>query len=576
VVRERDERGATAVLTAVVVSLVLFAVGAIVIDIGTQRSARRDMQAVADVVALDLARELDGRTASAILGASPSLQTLANQSAARNSDAIGDAVDVSPTLGTLTPGGAFVAVGGGDVPNAVRVTAHTDVDFGIASGIAGLPGNGAANRAAVATADESACFSIGSYAARLDSSSSVLLDGILEGILGGGVNLDVLSYTGIANANVSLLDIALDLGLGSVEELLSSNVTAGQLLIAAAHVLSADGVANANILSLVGASIGSLSFDIGDLISAESGTSAAETVTINALDLLAGTVLIANGTNALSIPALATNLPISGTGLTTSLSLIEKARTRCGKRGSQADTAQVAASISGNILSGQSALGLPLTGTTTIAVNVASARGTLTDIICGAETGADPSGLDVQVTSGAVSASAELGLTVNASTNNSANVGGLIGGITSLLSLLGLNKIASIEVHGSIGLKVATGDPSTVRTAEIRVPNDAWNEGKSTGSGDLGLGTSTVTTTSNTLTITAKNFLGLNVSLNATQIAGIVGNLVSSVTSSLLNPLVTAINDNLLHPLYDILGLSVGGADVYGQRPSCSDPSLVG
>lgn len=570
--RERDQRGATAILTAIVVSLALFAVGAIVIDLGTQRSARRDMQAVADVVALDLARELDGRSASAILGASPNLQSLADQSAGRNDDAVGDTVDVTPTLGKLASDGSFVAVSAGEVPSAVRVTAHTDVDFGIA------PGTGAANRSAVATADESACFSIGSYAARLDTKSSALLDGILEGILGGGVNLDVLSYTGIANADVSLLDIALQLGMGSVDELLTSNVSAATLLIAAADVLTADGVANANILNLVAAAIGGASIAVGDLVALESGAGAAATATINALDLLAGTVLIANGSNAISVPALTTNLPLSGTGLTTSLSLIEKPRTRCGRRGSTADTAQLSASISGTLLSGQSALGLGVTGTTSIAITAASARGTLTDIICGSETAADPSGEDVRVTSGAVGASVNLNLSVNSSTSSSASVGGLIGGISSLLGLLGLNKIASIEISGSLGLRVSTGDPSTVRTAQIRVPNhpSAWGEGVSTGSGDLGLGTTSVTTTSNTLTVKAKNFLGLNVTLNASQILGIVTNLISSVTSNILNPLVTALNTNVLSPLYDMLGLSIGGADVFGQRPSCSNPYLVG
>ena len=89
--------------------------------------------------------------------------------------------------------------------------------------------------------------------------------------------------------------------------------------------------------------------NIADLVNAEPGSGAAETVTINALDLLAGTVLLANGTHAISVPGLTTNLPLSGTGLTTSLSIIEKARTKCGKRGSQAETAQVALAIDGTL-----------------------------------------------------------------------------------------------------------------------------------------------------------------------------------------------------------------------------------
>lgn len=374
--------------------------------------------------------------------------------------------------------------------------------FGFAA-ITGVA-SGDVERRAVAMAEESACFSLGSYAARLNTTSSVLLDGILEGILGGGADLDVLSYTGLVNANVSLLDIALQLGLGSVDELLGTSVNAGTLLIAAANVLQADGTSHANILNMVGASLGGLTINIADLIDADPGV----------------------------------------------------------RRG----------------LSSTSVLGLPVNGTTAIRANVASARGTLTDIICGSETAADPSGEDVQVTSGLVGASAEVNLTINATTDNSTNVGGLIGGITSLLNLLGLNRIASIEIHGAIGLKVETGDPSTVKNAQIRVPNNPadWSDPVPVGSGDIGINTASVTTTNNTLTVTAKNFLGLNVSLNATQTLGIITNLISSITSNVMNPLVTALDTNILRPLLDALGVEVGGTDVFGQRPFCSEPSLVG
>jgi len=584
---DRDERGATALIVAILLSLVLLTVSAFAIDLGMQRAGRRDMQAVADMVALDMGRLIDGRTRAEIEagdGDDPSASAQLNWSVANNDDhTVGDPPAVTAYWVELDADGTYPQVGGipvqvgsGEVPTGVVVRAATDVGF-VFSGVTGVA-SGDVERTAVAQAEESACFSIGSYAARLDTSSSPLLNGILEGVLGGGIDLDAVSYQGLVDADVSLLDIALELGLGSVDELLSSNINAGTFLIAAANVLQADGTSDANVLNLVAAQLGGLSIDIGDLVSAEPGSGAAETATINALDLLAGTVLIANGSNALSIPALTASLPLSGTGLTTSLSLIEKARQRCGRRGGTADTAQVAATIDGTIVSGQTALGLPLTGTTAIAVNVASAHGVLTDIICGSETPSDPSGEDVQVTSGLVGASAEVDLSVNASTNSSTNVGGLIGGITSLLNLLGLNQIASITISGSIGLRVSTGDPSTIKTAEIRVPNNPpdWDEPISLGSGDLGLNTASVTTTSNTLVVTATNFLGLNVSLNASQTLGIITNLVSSMTSTVLNPLVTALNDTVLHPLFGLLGLSVGGADVFGQKPYCSNPSLVG
>lgn len=586
-VREQDERGATALLVAILVSLVLLFITAFAIDLGMQRAGRRDMQAVADMVALDMGRLIDGRTRAQIesgSGAKPAASTQLGWSVSNNDDnAIGDSLSVTAYWVALSAGGSYaqaggapVEVGAGEVPTGVVVRAAADVSFAF-GGVTGVA-SGDVERTAVAMAEESACFSLGSYAARLNTSNSVLLDNILEGVLGGGANLDLLSYTGLVNADVSLLDLALELGFGSVDQLLGTSVNAGTLLIAAANVLQADGTSHASILNMVAANLGGLSINIGDLVSAAPGSGAAQSTTVNALDLLAGTVLIANGTNAISIPGLTASLPISGTGLTTSLSVIEKARKKCGQRGSQADTAQVSLAIDGTLLSSASVLGLPVSGTTAIRANVAGARGTLTDIICGSESAADPSGEDVQVTSGLVGASAEVNLDINASTNNAGNVGGLIGGITSLVNLLGLNRIATVEIRGSVGLRVQTGDNSTVRTAQIRVPNNPadWGDPVSVGSGDIGINTASVQTTSNTLVVTARNFLGLNVSLNATQVTGILANLISTATSNVLNPLVSALDTNILRPLFDVLGVEHSGTDVFGERPVCSEPSLVG
>lgn len=578
----RDERGATAVFIVLIMGGVLLTITAFTIDLGMQRAGRRDMQAVADMVALDMGRLIDGRTKAEIEAGNakkPSAATQLGWSVANNdNDAIGSSLSVTAYWVELETDGSYaeaggvpVEVGSGDVPTGVVVRAMADVGL-VFSGVTGVA-SGDVERTSVALADESACFRLGSYAARLDSSSSVLLNSILGGILGGGVNLDVLSYTGIANANVSLLDIAAEMGFGTVDELLAANVTAGNLLIAAANLLQADGTSHANILNMVGVALGGLSINVADLISAEPGTGAAETVTINAFDLLAGTVLIANGTNAIAIPAISATLPLTGTNLTTSLSIIEKPRQRCGKRGGTADTAQVALAINGDIANAN-VLGLATTGRAAVDINVASARGTLTDIICGSETAADPSGEDVAVTSGLVSASASLTVGVNGTVLGSGSLGPLLDGLTSLLGL-----IASIEVHGNVTISAGTADPSTVKTAQIRVPNNpaTWDDPFSLGSGDLQLNQTSLTTTWHSgPTITAKNVLGLNVSLDLNQQATIMTNLLSSLVSQRLNPLLTAVNSNLLLPLMDVLGLSIGGADVFGLPPFCSEPSLVG
>ena len=71
----RDERGAIIPMVAMLL-VVLIPSTAIAVDLGMQRVVRRDMQALADVVALDLVRLVDGRTAAQINSGYNGLPTL--------------------------------------------------------------------------------------------------------------------------------------------------------------------------------------------------------------------------------------------------------------------------------------------------------------------------------------------------------------------------------------------------------------------------------------------------------------------------------------------------------------------
>ena len=82
--------------------VVLIPSSAMAVDLGMQRVVRRDMQTLADVVALDVVRLVDGRTASQILAGYNGLPTLANavaRSVARNDDdVLGDVPTVTAKL----------------------------------------------------------------------------------------------------------------------------------------------------------------------------------------------------------------------------------------------------------------------------------------------------------------------------------------------------------------------------------------------------------------------------------------------------------------------------------------------
>ena len=120
--RGHDERGVVAILIAIITCFTVIPLAAYAVDIGVQRVARRDAQAVADLVALDLARQLDGRTYGAI---QPGLQALANKSAARNAGGAG-APTVVAVLGTVdrtkwSSANYFTAVTAANaVPNVCR------------------------------------------------------------------------------------------------------------------------------------------------------------------------------------------------------------------------------------------------------------------------------------------------------------------------------------------------------------------------------------------------------------------------------------------------------------------------
>ncbi|MDP2775823.1 MAG: pilus assembly protein TadG-related protein, partial [Nocardioides sp.] len=230
--RRRDERGAVAVFLGVSISLLVL-IAAFAVDLGMQRVVRRDMQALADVVALDLARELDGRTraqlASAVDATSPT--SALSLSVARNSTTLGDPPVVAAELGAWD-GTTFNALA--DPPTAVKVTASGSVSFAF------RPGEGGATRTAIGSTIKSACYTMGSFAARFRTGDSALLSTLLEPmneLMRPQANIDALSYTGLANEFVTLDELAVAAGLGSTDQLLTSTITASELIEAAISVL---------------------------------------------------------------------------------------------------------------------------------------------------------------------------------------------------------------------------------------------------------------------------------------------------------------------------------------------------
>ncbi|HSV40051.1 MAG TPA: hypothetical protein VLI04_14930, partial [Nocardioidaceae bacterium] len=226
--RRRDERGAVLMMSALM-SMTFMLIAAMAVDLGVQRVARRDMQALADVVALDMARQLDGVKTTSVLVVSTEWTNALAQSVARNGDTIGTAPNVTATAGKLNGTGDFVTTAAGEIPSAVRIAAGTTTDFNFAGG------TGGATRWAVAAQEDQACFGVGSFAVRLATADSSLL----SSILGDALGTTLLGYNGLADAKVSLLGLTAALAAASPTGVLDpSQVKLGDLVLASATVLT--------------------------------------------------------------------------------------------------------------------------------------------------------------------------------------------------------------------------------------------------------------------------------------------------------------------------------------------------
>jgi uncharacterized membrane protein len=324
--RRRREHGGILPLAALSITVcILFA--SFAIDVGSVLATRREMQAHADVVALDLIRLADGDTEDAIVLSSEYTDTL-NRSAANNGF---DLSDITVAWGEWTPGGGFVDTASTDVPTAVQVTSTTYIDYFFrASGQT-------TTRRAVATRNPIAVLGLGSRLLALQSSNSARLDWLLCTLLQGdpdqdgdgqansvdtdddgdgtpdttdltphscGITFGAATYNGLATASVSLQDLVdAQATFTSVDELLAADLTVAEYSALMATALTNNGNPTAasffNTISASASGFGTIS--IGDLVQASIPTSAAAgAADINAFDLLIGGLQLANSQSGIA------------------------------------------------------------------------------------------------------------------------------------------------------------------------------------------------------------------------------------------------------------------------------------
>lgn len=591
----RNDRGAVLPILALFIVVLVLATS-LAVDIGRLSDRNRDLQKVADLVALDAVRGI-GTTHSAALVATGSTfltgiensaqnngfpvvcttsTTQANYEASCASTQAGsrdtltvdlgfwctatDATNTSsPCNGAVIPAGKpgvlLYDTSGNNTPTAVQVGTGDFIKyyFGL-----GLVNGQSASRSGTADLSATADFGLGTSLASLNTNQSALLGPLLNALLGFNLSGQVVGYKGLASADLTLGALASQLGfdLGSSTTLLNSNVTLAGLYTAGAQVLSQNGdVADAALLNSIATSVPSplrnVSFTLGDLFDVSaSDLGAALSSDVNVLQLVNAAAQVANGSNAITLTSPGIALPgglatIGSVGLTITQPVKFKYHAHVGDT---LEAGQVALSLNvinistaavTSILTGLvgGLVGLVVTvGPATVSAGVANGQATLTSVTCTP----NPS-FTVSVSSGAASLTMSLPITAKAS-----------------LPLIGVIPL----IGGSL---VATQTQNNVtKSLTFTFPPDTPGAAKDAGGGSLFWNSPP------------------NVSTSNLTLAGIlnVGLLTSQLTSSLVVPLLNGINTQVIQPMQSLLGLTVADATVFSGSTTpapvyCNTPELV-
>lgn len=322
---EKRERGSLLVQFAVMLSVLVAILG--VVDIGYMYYAKRDLQRIADLAALE--------AASAIGVSARDPQEACVEAGRRAIDnnwpaALVRDVDVVPVnCGHWVEQPGVKEVKSDGALNAAHVVLQ-------AESLRLLPGTWSRTVMAEATARTQARvaqLSVRSQLLEIASENSPLLNALVGGLLGGNLNIGVMGWEGLAQGNVKLLEyldaLKLELGLqaGGYDQLLDADVGVGVLLRVLADVLEQQGntagVALQALESMAGLAlpVPGLQLKLADLLGLQAG--AADTAlrtNLNVLELVMATVQVGNSNSALSAGV---ELPLGVLNASVALKVIE-------------------------------------------------------------------------------------------------------------------------------------------------------------------------------------------------------------------------------------------------------------
>jgi uncharacterized membrane protein len=219
------------ILAAISLGAAIAAMG--VIGVANQVMAKRDLQRVADLAATAGTQLMDGTDCSrATFNATHNATANGFTAGGPRSNTITIACGRWDTSANAAIGGTSPYFTAGSTPgpiNAVRVVVTQSVPFFFAGPARPV--------SAVSTAKvtNTVGFSLGTGVASLNNG---LLNQLLGGLVGGNINLDAVSYNGLATTSVKVADLVAQINAGNGNGLLQTKATLRDFILAMAVVVS--------------------------------------------------------------------------------------------------------------------------------------------------------------------------------------------------------------------------------------------------------------------------------------------------------------------------------------------------
>lgn len=549
VINRRRQRGAAALFAAIGL-LAMVAATAFAVDIAQLYIAKRQLQNMTNLAALDVARAAGGCLA-------PDLerQTIANQTALATISRLNGEADWLQDNQVVLGRGVRTAAGERDfvaVPTSSAGEAYAfrlNLQRPMPALVMPLFQTDAQARLS-ASADSVMApvpnYNVASFGVSIDPTEASVLNGLLSNIFGNPFNLTLISYQGLLSSSVELLDVADQMAATTLQELLGESTELPGLLEAIADALFAVGdniagdafdaaaAAAPNELVVLGDALGSPSNSIVGL----------GNTTLNTLDLLQNLAMqigdpVISLTPGLSIPPLTTGTveielgapPVQASGPPLLDEFSNYVTTATNSQG------RVAVD-----------LGLPLLGDlaqVNLELDIAEARADLIEVRCAGRGRANH-----EVDIGVETTIARLRI------NNPES--------SPLINLLGLVKVCwegEVEV-GEDDYDVLTFSGPYPETQPV---GSSIGASLSNALGDL-------------IVESPPQLCGNLSSLNVLLLLLGLGNsnsLLGQIVADLLPTLTAGLDANLLDPLLAALGLSVGGAHITVSSVAMPPPALI-